>query len=411
MRILLISVAALALVACGKDTALLQNGPPDTVTSGNPPSDGGVADGGSPVKTCASDCDCGTGSRCAPASGEAPAQCVAGTNTCPVQCMPACGANQVCDMQTGTCDQLHCPSQVTCGANQYCDANGICQANATELSVDGVWNTSYTVDVHQFAQTEGTVLVILNLLDALLTGQASCSGSSPTEQLLCFIFDLVGAQVMAPPWVNQLLQTLEDLFKFGSSPVVAVGQMTLTQGSNQALAGTETWSSLLVNYNGSQLDLMNSPVLGSNGNVTVTVHPFTGTRDPGNVYLGPRSVDLDVNHFIIALADVAIDAATNGQATDIASLLDLAICNPLPNATELIACYAAASSLASSITASSGLGGFDISNQSAPVLDPNNTGRATNLALPSAPAALVGSMSNGVVSGNFGPTSSWYGTR
>jgi len=268
------------------------------------------------------------------------------------------------------------------------------------------------MDVSEFAQNANIALVILDLLNALVTGQGTCGNlSTPYGQLLCYIVQLVGVNIQAPPFVSQLLTTLEDLFKFGSSPVTAQGQMTLTQGANNTLSATESWSSVWVQFNGQQLDLMHSPVLGSNGQVTVTVDAFGGTRDATSVYLGPRDVELDVNHFLIALINVAIDAFTNGQANDVPSLIDLVICNSLPTASDQIACALAAQSFLGSLTASSGLGGFHMDHQNAPLFDTGNTGTANELATPAAPGALLGSMSNGVVSGELGPTSGWYGTR
>jgi hypothetical protein len=217
--------------------------------------------------------------------------------------------------------------------------------------------------------------------------------------------------VQAPSWVNQLLQTLQGLFQFGSMPVTANGTMTLTQGANNALSATETWSTLYVEYNGQVLDLMNNPVLGSSGSVSVSIPAFGGTRDQANVYLGSRDVNLDVDKFIIALIDVLINAATSGQATDIGGLLDLLICDQLTSLSQEAACLIAVSALTSNITADSGLGGFTFSHQNAPILVPMNSNVASGLGTQAAPGSLVGSMTNGIISGDLGPTSNWYGTR
>jgi hypothetical protein len=400
-------VATWALGCGGNDAKLTNSGPGNGSTdSGTPPQDGGLP------PTCSNDCDCATGMKCQPAVGEAPAECVPGQNTCPIQCSPACGPYQQCNTSTGTCVNLTCPSQIMCGTGYFCGPNGTCLPDSSEPSVDGQWKTYYAMDVSQFAQNANIVLTILQLLDAILTGQANCNDLSTSYgQILCYIFDLVGAQVQAPSWVNQLLTTLQDLFQFGSMPVTANGTMNLTQGANNSLGGTETWSTLYVEYNGQVLDLMNNPVLGSSGNVSVTIPAFGGTRDETNVYLGSRDVNLDVDKFIIALIDVLINAATSGQATDIGGLLDLLICDQLTSLSQEAACLIAVSALTSNITVDSGLGGFTFSHQNAPIIVPAGSNVASGLGTQAAPGSLVGSMTNGIISGDLGPTSSWYGTR
>jgi hypothetical protein len=403
--------AALLVAGCGSDHLIEANDSDSGTPVAPNPTPTPQPDGGPPVSACHSDCDCGSGSYCAPATAETGATCLPGNNTCPKTC-PACGPYQQCNTTTGTCVPLTCPGQVTCGNGYYCAANGTCQPNSTEISVDGVWKTTYGMDVSEFAQNAQIALVILDLLNALVTGQGTCANlSTPYGELLCYIVQYAGVNLQAPPFVSQLLSTLEDLFKFGSSPVTAQGQMTLAQGANNTLSATESWSSVWVNFNGQQLDLMHSPVLGTNGQVTVTVPPFGGYRDASSVYLGPRDVSLDVNHFLIALIDVAIDAFTNGQATDIPSLVDLVLCTQLPTAGDQLACALAAQSFLGNLTASSGLGGFHMDHQNAPLFDTGNTGTANELATPAAQGALLGSMSNGVVSGELGPSSGWYGTR
>ncbi|MHB8878776.1 MAG: hypothetical protein ACYC8T_34175 [Myxococcaceae bacterium] len=384
------------LAGCGGDNTVLVNSKEPQPASSSPGEAPAANQTASPSTTaaCANDCDCGAGTHCAPNGGGelGGTACVPGNNTC----LPKT-----------------CPAQLTCLSSQSC-VNGACVAKPPRVGIAGQWKTTYQLDVHDFASKAGGVLAFLDLLQAIVSGQGSCANQTSAQgQLMCLMVSLVAQNFHAPPWVSQLLTVLSDLFRFGNKPVTATGLMTVTDGYD-TVSATESWSTLKVEYQGQQLDLMHSPVLGSAGNVTVTVKPFAGTRDASTVSFGPRQVDLDVNKFIVAILNVAINAATHGQATDVGELIDLVLCGNVPfTSANYAMCVAAASQLGNSLELDSGLGGFDFTNQNAPVIDENNDLVADKLARSTAQGLLKGSMSNGLISGALGPlpSSGWYGVR
>ncbi len=419
---LVLASLGLALAACGRDsTVLVGSSEPQPTLPGAadaPPANQGPATGGSggsgTTGACATDCDCGPGTACVAGSGGelTSSACVPGANTCPRPCVPDCGASATC--VGGQCVALKCPDQLACNPGQFCDVNGSCQALPPRISVAGTWKTTYRMDISEFARQSSELLAFLDLLQAILGGQGSCaSQSTPEGQLLCVFMSSAMQGFQAPPWLSQLISVLSDLFRFGNHPVTAAGLMVV-QDHYDTVSATESWTSLKMQYQGQVLDLMTSPVLGSAGNVTVTVNPFGGTRDALSVYFGPRDVDLDVNKLILALLDVAISAATNGQATDVEGLLDLLLCDNVPfGSSSYLLCLTAANSLAGNLELGSGLGGFHFDRQDAPIFDDDGDGVADHLARPSTQGLLKGDLSNGLVSGDLGPApgTGWYGER
>lgn len=417
---------------------------------------------------CKGDCDCPSDKACVLMGEEIRAWvCVTGGNSCSRPCNPpcpetrkcdnglcvpkrcptdmSCAADQVCDQ--GLCRKALCPKDITCPSGYVCDFTGVCKPGgggadagsggsdagsgggdggvgvpdggpsrtcSTSVAVGGApWNTTYHMDIHEFAQKVQRIGTFLDLLQKLLNGQGSCSSlSTPEGVFLCILSVIFGNNLNAPPWVNQLITVLSDVFKFGNKPVIAVGDMTLTEGANCSLSATETWREMWVEYGGQTLNLMNNPVLGSNGNVTVTVNPFGGYRDTGTVYLGPRDIDMDVNKFIVALINVAINATTGGQAKDVGGLLQLLLCKRISDPFWRYLCDKAASTLANNFKITSSFGGVHIDDQDAPIIDDDGNRVAEKLARKSPMGLLTGSMSNGIVSGKLGqPASGWYGVR
>lgn len=349
---------------------------------------------------CASDCDCPSGQRCVATTGELTTnECQPGAGTCSTPCGSVCGAGTQC--LNGACTTTPCV-----GTN--------CMSTYA-TSVQGRYLTYYELDIHEFADQATDIAKLLDVLRAALSGQgASCGNqTTPEGQLLCIVVSLIASNIQAPPWVSQLIGVLADAFRFGNSPIRARGVMNLAEQGPQLYA-SETWSELWLNYNGQQLDVMNSPTLGQNGRITVTVRAYGGTRSATEVLLGPRQIEFDVNKLLVNLINVAITAASNNQAHDVGELLDLVLCSNLPitNANYLV-CTAAAQQLASNFELNSGLGGLTFTQQRATIYDLDHNGIADALGLPTARGSVAGDMSNGFVSGSLGPfpASNWYGTK
>jgi hypothetical protein len=213
--------------------------------------------------------------------------------------------------------------------------------------------------------------------------------------------------------VGQLITVLGDAFKFGNSPIRARGTMNVAE-SGATLSGSEVWSEMWLVYNGQQLNVINNPVLGANGTISVTVHAFRGTRTATEVNFGPREVSFDVNRLIVSLINVVISAASNNQAQDVGSLLDLVLCSQLPaTGSSYLLCTVAAAELAKNFKLDSGLGGVSMSSQKATIYDLDHNNIADAFGLPSARGTVAGEMGNGIISGALGasPASNWYGTK
>ncbi len=348
---------------------------------------------------CASDCDCPADQRCVSTGGElANNVCQSGTSTCTATCAGGCAIGYQCN--AGTCELPPCV-----GTN--------CTSSFA-TSVQGKYFTYYELDVAEFAQEAGSVLKLLDLLNALLSGNGAVCGSqsSPEGQLMCFVLNLIGQNIQAPPWVGQLITVLSDAFRFGNKPVRIKGVMQLAEGQNAKLYAAETWSEMWLEYNGQTLNVMNSPDLGANGKVTVTVPAFSGTRSATEVFLGPRSVEFDVNKLLVNMLNVVISAASNNQAHDVGELLDLVLCSNLP-ITQGLLCKNAADDFAKNFELGSGLGGAKFTQQRATIYDLDGNNLADALGMPNARGSLTGEMSNGFVSGSLGsfPASNWYGTK
>jgi hypothetical protein len=352
--------------------------------------------------TCAAGLSCNAGGQC--------------VSNCTPNCTGLQCGNDGCGGSCGTC-----VSGQTCNAGGQCVST--CSITNPYVTVNGApWNTTYNLDIASFTEQAQNVSEILTILNEIATGQGACSSlSTPMGVIACIVSIVIIQQgVTVPPFVSQLLTTLQSLFQFGGQTIQATGVMQLVEGTPcpDTLSATETWTHLYMQYNGQQLDFMNSPVLGSAGNVTVTVNPFTGTRDMNNVYLGPRDINFDVNKFIVALIDVGINAATCGQATDVGSLIDLLLCSnidPIQDPTDYVLCTSAASAIANDFTISSGAGGFHFDSQNAQIIDTQGTGVADELGTQSCPGSVTGQMYNGIISGDLnpscGPPSTWYGAR
>ncbi len=388
-----------ALVTTGDDHTMTPTGPqmvaPTAPTSTTPPG------------WCGNDCDCATGSVCVSGAGElSQNSCQPGTNTCPRPCATVCGTGTTCT--NGVCVAAPC-----------LDAS--CMMTTTPpggVSVAGTYNTFYEFDVHEFAEKAAEIDGLLNVLSAALSGNAMCgSQSTPSGQLICIAISLIAQNIHAPPWVQQLITVLSGVFKFGDSPVTAQGVMQLAEASDGTLTAGENWSQMWLEYNGMQYNVMSSPSLGSNGNITVTVKAFGGTRTTNEVILGPRDINFDVNKLLVNLINVAISAGSNNQAQDVGGLLDLVLCNQIPIASsDYLICTAAATQLAQQFELDSGLGGIHLSEQRGLIYDNNNDGLADSFGQPmpvSSRGSVLGDMSNGLVDGDLGPfpASNWYGTR
>jgi len=365
-------------------------------------SGGGATGGGTGgAGWCASDCDCGTGERCVAGTGELVGNSCqpGGTNTCATPCGGVCGAGLQC--VNGSCQVTPCV-----GTN--------CTSGAA-ISVQGTYFTYYELDISQFANRASDVAKLLDLLSAALNGNAMCgSQTTPEGQLICIVVSLIAQNIHAPPWVAQLINVLADAFRFGNTPIKAKGVMQLAENPNLQLFASERWTEMWLDYNGQVMNVMNNPALGANGNISVTVLAFGGTRSPSEVFLGPRSIEFDVNRLLVNLINVAISAASNGRAHDVGELIDLILCSNVPiTDPNYVVCTAAASQFAQNFQLPIGLGGIDITQQRATIYDLDNDGVADALGLPNARGSVTGSMTNGLVSGDLGafPNSNWYGTK
>lgn len=363
---------------------------------------GGGGGGGGAVGPgwCASDCDCPSGQRCVATTGELPTnECQPGAGTCSAPCATVCGAGTQC--VNGACTVVPCV-----GTN--------CMSTFL-TSVQGRYLTYYELDIHEFADRASDIARLLDVLRAALSGQgASCGNqTTPEGRLLCIVVSLIASNIQAPPWVGQLISVLADAFRFGNAPLKARGVMNVAESGN-VLYASETWSELWLTYNGQSLNVMNSPTLGQNGQLTVTVRAFGGTRSATEVFLGPREIEFDVNKLLVNLINVAISAASNNQAHDVGELLDLVLCSNIPiTDPNYFVCTSAAQALAQNFELESGLGGISITQQKATIFDLDNNGIADALGLPNARGSVTGEMSNGLVDGALGPfpASNWYGTK
>jgi hypothetical protein len=349
---------------------------------------------------CASDCDCPSGSSCVATTGELMTQtCEPGTNTCVTACPVQCGAGTQC--MGGVCVVTPCV-----GSN--------CPSSFP-VSVAGNYDTHYTFDIHDFASQALQISQLLDLLSAALSGQAMCNQQQGAfNQLLCIVVSLAAQNIHAPPWVQSLLNVLSGMFKFGTNPITATGLMQLAEAPDGTLTASETWSSMYMNFNGQTLNVINSPMLGSNGNVTVTVHAFGGHRDAYQVYLGPRDIDFDVNKLLVNLLNVAIQAASNNQAQDVGGLLDLVLCDQIPITNSNYAtCLAAVQVVTQNFQLVSGFGGIHLDHQDGFIYDDNGDNIADHLGKSTNPATLSGDISNGLLDDALGayPASFWWGDR
>ncbi len=391
---------------------------------GSCPAGSGCNGTGQCVAGCTPQC---AGLQCGPnGCGGTCGSCAAGYSCTNGQCVSSGGCTAQCAGKQ--CGPDGCGGSCgSCASGQSCNSSGqcttVCSLTNPYVTVNGVpFATSYSLDISDFTKQEQFISDVLTLLYDLANGIPDCSNTSTSFGVIeCLISVVVAANggLNAPPWVSQLLQTLQALFQFGGqgNTVTANGSLTLTEATPcpTSLSATETWTHLYMTYNGTPYDLMNSPALGGTiGNLSVTVDPFSGTRDATNVYLGPRDIHFDVNKFILALIDVAISAATGGQDTDIPSLIDDVLCSqidPIQNPVEYAACLSAATAIGNAITINSGLGGFHFDSQDAPIYPQVGPASATDLGTAGSPGPVVGQMYDGIISGQLGPTSDWYGHR
>jgi hypothetical protein len=282
-------------------------------------------------------------------------------------------------------------------------------------TINGRYQTYYELDISEFAQRASDIVKLLDLLRAISQGMTTnCNSLGGIEQqLICYVGNLVAQNVQAPPWVGQLLQVLSDMFRFGNRPLKARGVMDVVEGQLSRVAASESWSELWLDYNGQVVNVMNNPMLGANGQITVTVLAFGGTRTAQEVILGPRLIEFDVNKLLVNLINVAIMAGSNNRARDVGELINLILCDQISSVQTRLACGALARQLADDFELGSGLGGLRFDEQRATIHDLDGNGTADALGLPSARGRVTGRMTNGFVSGALGPfpNSSWYGTK
>lgn len=350
---------------------------------------------------CASDCDCPSGQRCV----------ATGVEIILNRCQP--GGVNVC---TTPCAVM-CPQGSQC-VNGACLANPCTGASCTtsfSTNINGRYQTYYELDISEFAQRASDIVKLLDLLRAITSGMTTnCSTfGSIEQQLICYVGNLVSQNIQAPPWVGTLFQVLSDMFRFGNRPMKARGLMDLVEGQNARVAAAEQWSELWLDYNGQVVNVMNNPMLGANGQISVTVLAFGGTRTSQEVILGPRTIEFDVNKLLVNLINVAIMAGSSNRAHDVGELINLILCDQIGSTQNRIACAALANQLAQNFEIGSGLGGLRFDEQRATIHDLDGNGTADALGLPSARGRVTGRMTNGVVSGSLGPfpNSSWYGTK
>ncbi|MBL8954827.1 MAG: hypothetical protein JNK82_28880 [Myxococcaceae bacterium] len=417
VRPLLISLVLATAAACDCGGGVLVSSPDDPKPNQpnqptqptNPTNPTNPTQPMNPPGWCSSDCDCPNGEACTNiGGGELTSQaCRPGMNTCDRPCTVTCGAGTICQM--GVCVTAPC-------LDPSCMMTMMPPGGVT---VTGTYRTEYELDVHEFSNKAMNIAKLLDVLGAALNGQSTaCSQTSVQGQLICFAIQLVAANIMAPPWVGQLINVLAGMFRFGDTPVRAKGVMQLAEAQGGALSATETWSEMWLNYNGTQYNVMNGAMLGTNGQLTVTVRAFGGTRSFSEVNLGPRRVEFDVNKLLVNLINVAISAGSNNQAHDVGELLDLLLCSQIQITSpgNYLLCRTAAQQLADQFELDSGLGGIRISEQKGTIYDDDLDGKADGFgrATPvSARGSARGDMTNGITSGDLGafPKSNWYGVR
>lgn len=416
MRTFLISLAALTAAACDCGGGVLVSSPDDMKPPGtkptsptNPTNPTNPTVPTTPAGWCSTDCDCPNGQRCAPTGAELSTnRCEPGVSICDRPCAVTCGAGTVC--QQGVCVTAPCLT-AACMTTPMMPPGGV--------TVTGTYKTTYELDIHEFATKATNVAKLLDVLAAALSGQSSaCTQTSSSGQLVCFAVQLVAQNVMAPPWVGQLINVLAGMFRFGDSPVRAKGVMQVAESQSGALTATETWSEMWLVYNGVSYNVMSGPMLGTNGQISVNVRPFGGQRSFSEVNLGPRRVEFDVNKLLVNLINVAINAGSNNQAHDVGELLDLVLCSQIQitSPANYLLCRTAAQNLANQFELESGLGGLRISQQKATIYDDDLDGHADALGRStpvSARGTVAGDMTNGLTSGDLGafPKSNWYGVK
>ncbi|MBL8919473.1 MAG: hypothetical protein JNJ54_11465 [Myxococcaceae bacterium] len=358
--------------------------------------------GGAPVPDwCASDCDCPAGQRCVATGFEIILnRCQpGGVNACVTPCAVMCPSGTQC--VNGACVATPCTGPM-------------CTTSHT-TTINGRYQTYYELDISEFAQRASDIVKLLDLLRAISQGMTTnCNTLGGIEQqLICYVGNLVAQNVQAPPWVGQLFQVLSDMFRFGNRPLKARGVMDVVEGQLSRVAASEAWSELWLDYNGQVVNVMNNPMLGANGQITVTVLAFGGTRTAQEVILGPRLIEFDVNKLLVNLINVAIMAGSNNRARDVGELINLILCDQLGSVQTRLACGALAQQLADDFELGSGLGGLRFDEQRATIHDLDGNGTADALGLPQARGRVTGRMTNGFVSGALGPfpNSSWYGTK
>ena len=362
----------------------------------------GGGTGGAPVPDwCSSDCDCAMGQRCVATGIEIILnRCQpGGTNSCTTPCAVQCPGGTQC--MNGACVANPCTGPMC--------------TTSFSTNINGRYQTYYELDISEFAQRASDIVKLLDLLRAITSGMTTnCSTFGGLEQqLICYVGNLVSQNVRAPPWVGTLLQVLSDMFRFGNRPLKARGVMDLVEGQMARVSGAEQWSELWLDYNGQVVNVMNNPMLGANGQISVTVLAFGGSRTSQEVILGPRSIEFDVNKLLVNLINVAIMAGSGNRARDVGELINLILCDQISSTQSRIACAALASRLAQNFELGSGLGGLRFDEQRATIHDLDGNGTADALGLPSARGRVTGRMTNGLVSGALGPfpNSSWYGTK
>lgn len=348
-----------------------------------------------PPGWCGSDCDCAGGSRCVNVGSELTGnECQPGPNTCAKPCPSACAAGSVC--QAGACVAAPC-------------LGGSCAG--------GPMRTFYELDIHEFAGQAARIDTLLDVLKAALNGNGvPCTPTTVTGQLICTAANLASQNIRAPAWVGKLIDVLAGMFKFGDKPIIARGILNLAESHDGRITGSEKWTEMVLEYDGAVYDVMQSPTLGTNGQITVTVKAFSGTRTSNELMLGAREIEFDVNKLVINIINIVIGAASGGQANDVPGLIDLVLCKHLTSATQNAACKAAGNQLGKQLALEVSLGGVKLASQRGVIYDDDKDGKPDGYARAtpvSARGTVVGEMSNGLVAGSLGAfsKSNWYGAR